>query len=101
MSREFSLALAEEQIRVLRKSIAQLKEELAKYKGEWEREEYRCPQCGTGNPKVAQLKAENEALKRENEKYRLLIIDCPECYRTLKSLYATFTKKDTLLKESE
>lgn len=50
--------------------VAQLEDELAKHKGEWEKEEYRCPQCGLGNPRIAQLEAENAALKRENEGLR-------------------------------
>ena len=38
-------------------------------------------------PRVAQL-------EEDIEKYRLLIIDCPECYGTLKSMHAKLTKKE-------
>ena len=51
----------------IEKFIVQLEDELAKHKGEWEKEEYRCPQCGLGNPRVAQLEADIAELKRENE----------------------------------
>ena len=33
-------------------------------------------------------------LKADIEKYRLLIIDCPECYQALKSMHAKLTKKE-------
>ena len=93
MSREFSLALAEEQIRVLRKSIAQLKEENAALKID---EDYY---AGLGIPKnatnirvrvltsdekdkyIAQLKAENAALKRKVK----ILMDAiaPKVYKAL------------------
>ena len=55
----------------LQNDNALLEAELAKYKGEWEKEEYRCPQCGLGNPRVALLEA------------KLAAIECAGCGKTM------------------
>ena len=57
----------------LQNDNALLEAELAKYKGEWEKEEYRCPQCGLGNPRVAQLKAKIALLSKN---YSALCTKC-------------------------
>jgi len=54
----------EETVEVEKGYLEYLEEENAKLKGEWEKEEYRCPQCGLGNPRIAQLEEENAELKR-------------------------------------
>jgi len=41
--------------------IRELKKEVAQLEGAWENAGHRCPQCGAGNPKVAQLEAVKEA----------------------------------------
>jgi len=37
------------------KDVACLEDEIKGLRGEWEKEEYRCPQCGLGNPMLREL----------------------------------------------
>ena len=53
----------------LRAISIQLEAENARLRGEWEKEEYRCPQCGTGNPKLAQLEKGNASARAIMQKF--------------------------------
>ena len=46
------------------KLVAALEAQVAGLRGEWEKEEYRCSQCGTGNPRLPELEAQITRLRK-------------------------------------
>ena len=57
-------------------AVADVINENVALKGKWEKEEYRCPQCGLGNPRIATLaKMVDKAMGRIEGEHE----PCPFC----------------------